>query len=225
MKQSKLFRLLFPFLIMSVPWIYLAFIWKDLPQTIPTHFGIDGTADKFGDKSEIVIAPIIMTVVGLFIYFILQNIHKIDPKKKYSAATSGVMSKIAVMVLVLLCAVTMFILYWTTRGKVEGMAAFFCGLSLFFAYIGNLMHSVKPNYFVGFRIPWALENEENWTKTHRLASKIWFVGGILLAIISLLAGTRALIIIFICSVFLMTIIPVVYSYSIYKRSSALNKLK
>lgn len=225
MKQSKLFRLLFPVIIMSIPWIYLAFIWKDLPQTIPTHFGIDGTADKFGDKSEIVLAPVIMTVVGLLLYFILQNIHKIDPKKKYSAATSGVMSKIAVMVLVLLSAVTMFILYWTTKGKVEGMAAFFFGLSLFLAYIGNLMHSVKPNYFVGFRIPWALESEENWTKTHRLASKIWFTGGILLAVVSLLAGTKALLIIFISSVFLMTIIPVIFSYSIYVRSSALNNKK
>lgn len=65
MKQSKLFRLLFPLLIMSIPWIYLAFIWKGLPQTIPTHFGIDETADKFGNKDEIVLAPIIMTVVGL----------------------------------------------------------------------------------------------------------------------------------------------------------------
>ncbi len=225
MKQSKLFQLLFPLLVMSIPWIYLSFIWKDLPQTIPTHFGIDGTADKFGNKNEIVVAPIIMTVVGLFMYFILQNIHKIDPKKKYSAATSAVMSKIAVMVLVLLSAVTMFILYWTTKGKVEGISAFFCGLSLFFAYIGNLMHSVKPNYFVGFRIPWALESEENWTKTHRLASKIWFIGGILLAVISLLAGTKALVIIFISSIFLMTIIPVIYSYNIYKRSAASNNTK
>ncbi len=127
------------------------------------------------------------------------------------------MSKIAFAVIVLLAAVTMFILYWTIKGRVEGIPAFFCGLSLFFAYLGNLMHSVKPNYFVGFRIPWALENEENWTKTHRLASKIWFTGGISLAIFSLLAGSNILLlIVFFCTVFLMTIIPVIYSYNLYR---------
>ncbi|MBL0181146.1 MAG: SdpI family protein [Chitinophagaceae bacterium] len=221
MKQSKLFQTLFPFIVMAIPWIYLSFIWKDLPQTIPTHFGIEGTADKFGNKNEIFLAPIVMTVVGIFMYFLLKNIYNIDPKKKYSATTSAIMSKIAIVVIVLLSAVTMFILFWTVKGKVEGMPAFFCGLSLFFAYLGNLMHSVKPNYFVGFRIPWALESEENWTKTHRLASKIWFTGGILLAIFSLLASIKVLIIVFISSVFIMTIIPVVYSYKIYRQSTKL----
>jgi uncharacterized membrane protein len=221
MKQSRLFQLLFPFMIISIPWVYMAFIWKDLPQTIPTHFGIDGTADKFGDKIEIIIAPIIMTLVGIFIYFLLKNIYKIDPKKKYSATTSEVLSKIAVLSIIILSGVTTFILYWTLKGKVEGITLFFCGLSLFLAYIGNLMHSIKPNYFVGFRIPWALENEENWTKTHRLASKIWFIGGILLAIFSLVSGTKTLLVVFISSVLVMTIIPVIYSYRIYRRSSKL----
>lgn len=219
MKQSKVFQLLFPLLIMSVPWIYLSFIWKDLPQTIPTHFGIEGTPDKFGNKHEIVVAPIIMTVVGLFIYFLLQNIHKIDPKKKYSSTTSAIMSKIALVVVVLLAAVTVFVLYWTVKGKVEGIPLFFCALSLFFAYMGNLMHSVKPNYFVGYRVPWTLENEENWKKTHRLASKVWFGGGIALAIFSLLATQEVLLfIVFFAGTMLMTIIPGVYSYRLFKRS-------
>lgn len=81
MKQSKLFQTLFPFIVMAIPWIYLSFIWKDLPQTIPTHFGIEGTADKFGNKNEIFLAPIVMTVVGIFMYFLLKNIYNIDPKK------------------------------------------------------------------------------------------------------------------------------------------------
>jgi len=219
MKQSKLFYLLFPFIIMLIPWVYLAFIWNELPQTIPTHFGISGAPDKFGPKNEIILAPLIFTVIGVLQYFILKNIYKIDPKKKYTAATSSILSKLSIVIILLLCAVSVFICYWTLKGKAEGMPLLFCGLSLFFAYIGNLMHSIKPNYFVGFRLPWALENEENWRKTHHLASKIWFTGGIILAITSLLLSSAILIIVYMISILVMVLIPVFYSYNLFRQST------
>ena len=146
----------------------------------------------------------------------------IDPKKKYSATTSAVLSKLAVVTIILLCGVSLFICYWSLKGKVQGMPILFCCMSLFLAYIGNLMHSIKPNYFAGFRVPWALENEDNWRRTHQLASKIWFWGGIALAVISLLVKLEAFIIIFISSILIMTIIPVIYSYRIYRKSTTGN---
>lgn len=219
MKQSKLFYGLFPFIIMAIPWVYLAFIWNELPQSIPTHFNISGKPDKFGAKNEIILAPLIFTIIGVLVYFLLRNIHKIDPKKKYSSATSSVLSKIAVVILIFFCVVSLFICYWSLQGKIEGLPLLFCGLSLFLAYIGNLMYSIKPNYFAGFRVPWTLENEENWRRTHQLASKIWFAGGIILAIASLLLPLKALIIVFLISLFVMILIPVFYSYNIYKEST------
>lgn len=219
MKQSKLFYHLLPFIVMAIPWIYLVFIWNELPQSIPTHFGISGEADKFGPKNEIIIAPLTFTVVGILTYFILRNIHKIDPKKKYTSTTSSILSKISVAIIILFCAVSLFLCYWTLKGKTAGLPLLFCALSLFLAYIGNFMHSIKPNYFAGFRVPWTLENEENWRMTHQLASKIWFTGGIVLAITSLLLPFKVFVIVFIISVFVMTLIPVFYSYNMYRAST------
>ena len=218
MKQSKLFHLLFPLVALSIPWIYIALIWNQLPQTIATHFDISGAPDKFGARNEIIYGPIITTVVGIFMYFLLLNIHKIDPKKKYTATTAGVLSKIAVITLLLLCGVSMMMCYSALRGRIEGLPLLFCGISLFFAYMGNLMHSIKPNYFAGFRVPWALENEENWRKTHQLASKIWFAGGVALAIVSLLLNVKILVFVFMGGVLIMTIIPALYSYNLYRQS-------
>jgi uncharacterized membrane protein len=219
MKQSKLFHLMFPFTMLAIPWVYLAYIWDRLPQTIPVHFGLDGLPDRFGNKRELIWIMIILTAVALLIYFLLMNIHKIDPKKKYTASTSGVMKKISMVIIILLSFLSVFILYSTLHAKTTGMPLLFCGLSLFLAYLGNLMHSIKPNYFAGFRIPWTLENEDNWKKTHRLASKIWFAGGIILAVISLLLPVKLVIIVFLVAVLIMSIIPVVYSYRLFKSSS------
>ncbi len=219
MKQSKILYLLFPFVMMAIPWVYLAYIWNDLPQTIPTHFGINGLPDMFGDKLEIMIAPAILGIVGLLIYFILQNLHKIDPKKKYTPGNSAIMKKLSVLMVILLSFVSLLIVYSSLKGKITGMPLLFCGLSLFLAYIGNLMHSIKPNYFAGIRVPWTLESEDNWRKTHQLASKIWFAGGIILALLSLVLDLKILFIVFMICIFAMSAIPIIYSYALYKESS------
>jgi uncharacterized membrane protein len=39
---------------------------------------------------------------------------------------------------------------------------------------------VRPNYFVGIRTPWTLENPETWRATHRLGGRLMFFGAILL---------------------------------------------
>lgn len=219
MKRSKLFYVIFPFFMMAVPWIYLAFIWDDLPQIIPTHFGINGAPDNFGQKNEILIIPSVFSVLGILMYLIMRNIHKIDPKKKYKATTAAVLSKLAVITIVFLCVVSLFVFRWTLKGHVEGLQVLLCAMGLFFSYIGNLMYSIKPNYLAGFRVPWVLENEENWRKTHQLASKIWFTGGIVLAITALILKLKMLMIVFMAAVFIMTLIPVLYSYNVYRKSS------
>jgi len=218
MKQSKLFNLLFPLIIMAIPWIYLAFIWNELPATIATHFGISGKPDEYAPKNNILLIPAIFTAVAIGVYFLLRNIYKIDPKRKYSATTSSVLNKISVVMVILFCAVSIFVIYWTLHGRVEGLNILFCGISLFLAYVGNLMHSIKPNYFAGFRLPWTLENEDNWRKTHQLASKVWFICGIAMAIVALLVSNKALIFVFMAGILIMVLIPGIYSYKLYKRS-------
>jgi len=47
-----------------IPIVY----YYQLPEKIPLHFGADGTADRFGDRSSIWLVPIIgcIMVIGLF---------------------------------------------------------------------------------------------------------------------------------------------------------------
>jgi len=52
-------------------------------------------------------------------------------------------------------------------------------LGFAFAGMGIYMPKLKQNYYAGFKLPWTLESEENWNATHRLAGKIWPVGGLL----------------------------------------------
>jgi uncharacterized membrane protein len=97
-------------------------------------------------------------------------------------------------------------------------------LGLLFVFLGNYMHNVKPNYFVGIRIPWTLHDEDNWKKTHRLAGGIWFAGGLIIAACSLFTSLRTANIIMQMMLAIMIIIPIGYSYSIFKQKKASNTL-
>ena len=92
-------------------------------------------------------------------------------------------------------------------------------LGLFFAGLGNLMHSIQPNYFVGMRLPWTLENPDNWRKTHQLTGKLWFGGGLLIAVSSFFLSEQTAMFLMLSTILVICLIPVVYSYRMYKNSA------
>ena len=126
----------------------------------------------------------------------------------------------AVVIIILLCAVSLLICHWTVKGKVEGLGVLFCIMGLFLAYIGNLFHSIKPNYFAGLRLPWTLESEDNWRMTHQFASKIWFAGGLLLAILALILPVKPLIFTFMGIMLVLVLVPAWYSYDLYRKNNS-----
>ena len=83
---------------------------------------------------------------------------------------------------------------------------------------GNVLGKVTRNFFVGIRTPWTLANEEVWYRTHRLAGKLFVVAGLLVVTTSLAGlGTWTIFV----SVGLATLVPVVYSYVIYRKLEGL----
>lgn len=221
MRKHTLLRWTFVFVISLVPWIYLLSIWDSLPERIPVHFGIDGTPDKYGQRNEVFIGPAICTVLSILVYLLLTNIYKIDPKRRVQKQPE-VFLKIAMVVVVFISCMSIIILNWTASRRTVGLNLVLVMMGLLFAYMGNILHSIKPNYFAGFRLPWALESEENWKATHLLAGKIWFAGGILIAVLALFIKPIIMFFVMMGIVLVMAIIPTVYSYRMFVRSKQIN---
>ena len=201
-----------------VPIAYLAVIWPSLPEKMAIHFDLKGTADRYGSKTELLVMVAVFSAMCIGIYFLLSNIYKIDPKK-YAADNKDRLHRMGFAIAVFMAALSCFIIYSTSRGSMEmGMRYVFAGVGLLLCLIGNYMHTIKPNYFAGIRLPWTLNNEDNWRKTHLLAGKLWFVGGLVIAILCfLLPDAVAMILFFILTVVLI-LVPVIYSYRLYKKN-------
>lgn len=70
---------------------------------------------------------------------------------------------------------------------------------------------------MGIRTPWTLENEEVWKKTHQFGGKLWFVGGLLIVLLSLLVKESYVAFLFLGITAIICIVPIVYSYLEFKK--------
>lgn len=90
------------------------------------------------------------------------------------------------------------------------------GFGLLFLLIGNYMPKIRQNWVMGIRVKWTMENEENWSVTHRFGGKVWVAAGLVCMIGSLLP-TEAMAVIFPVTIIAAAVIPCFYSYLYYKK--------
>ena len=211
--------------ILLAPMAYAAIVWNKLPEKVPLHYNLQGEADRYGSKSELLILLGVMFLLNVGVYFLLTNLHRIDPKKKQSLENLPRMKRLAFLICMFLSAISCLIVFTSQHSiaKFESKLVV-AGVGLLFTFIGNYMYNIKPNYFAGIRTPWALENEENWRLTHKLAGKMWFAGGLILAGVAFLIPEKFAFIVLIVITLIISIIPIVYSYRIYARHKKINQV-
>jgi uncharacterized membrane protein len=219
--MKKSLTILLQLLIALCPVIYFLIISNSLPASLPIHYNIDMIADKYGSKTELVGVLAVMFFISIGSSLLLLNISKFDPKQRY-AETSPLMVKFSWTVVVFLALISAFIVY-QTASYVKTNSSSFSGkyiifaVCLLFTVIGNFMNNIKPNYFVGIRTPWNLEDPDNWRKTHHFSSKIWFFGGLILFVLTLLFPVEYVIFIFLIGLIPMVLVPFWYSYKLFKK--------
>ena len=189
------------------PMIVGLILWNKLPIEIPTHFGINGEADGYSSKYFAVFGlPLMMLAFHILCIFAT----KADPK------TKGLSDKVFTLVLYIIPAVSLLMcamIYPVALGnnvQVGTVTIIFMGL--LFVISGNYLPKCKQSYTVGIKLPWTLEDAENWNKTHALAGKLWFAGGLIIIATSFLESP----VIFFAITVVMIIVPTVYSYLLYK---------
>jgi uncharacterized membrane protein len=213
MKNKSLTLLMI--LLAILPPGYLYWVYPSLPPTIPTHFGFDGQANGYSDKPTIIWITLFISFLSVGSYFLIKNLSRIDPKRT-AAMGSANLQKIAVAVVALLSAVMIIILYSSVHGNFS-FNFFNPIMGMFFIVVGNLMYNIKPNYFVGIRIPWTLENPDNWRATHHLGGKLWVAGGIFILISALFFKGRTNELLFMVTTAILVLVPIIYSFVYFRK--------
>ena len=202
--------------IVLLPFLYLAYVWNQLPSEVPLHWNIKGEVDRYGDRSELILIPIL---TSLLIYLIFLAVPYIDPKKQIQKMGKKY-DTLKWIITTFMSVLALFIIYTAKNQSIANPNYILLLCGVLFIIFGNYFKTIKANYFIGIRTPWTLENEAVWKETHKLGGKIWFAGGLLIILSSLIFDEQTNFIIFMTIIAVMVLVPVVYSYLLFRKQKA-----
>ena len=211
--MNKFLKELILWVLIVIPFIYLAMVWENLPAKVPTHFDLAGNPNDWSEKTSL---PYMIAAMGIGSYLLMLLIPYFDPKKKIAQMGDKYYSLRFIMTL-FMSVISFYLLYVSNKGEINPNLLIAL-VGAFYAVLGNYLQSVKPNYFIGIRTPWSLENEETWRKTHRLGGKLWLTGGLLTMLIAFVVKSNTMLAITFGTVTaVVAIVPVVYSYLEFRK--------
>lgn len=201
-------------LLLIIPFGVSAYLWNDLPDTVPTHFNMKGEADGWGPKW---VNALMFPAIALGTYLLLIIVPFIDPKKRIESRQKPI-AAIRIILSLFFVFMYVFVMSESMGTDINFSIYLQVGIGLLFLVLGNYMHSIKQNYFIGVRTPWTLENEEVWKRTHRLTAKVWTVGGLIMMIAPItLSNAVVYWTVFGVVTTVLVLVPIIYSYVIFER--------
>lgn len=185
-------------------------LYPQLPDQIATHWGFDNEPNGWSGKAFAVFGlPGLMAAINLIMPLALAA----DPKNQNM---SPVLLKICLwtmpVVSVLCSAMTLMYALGYEVNIVQFVPAL---IGVLFIFIGNYLPKTKQSYTMGIKLPWTLNSEENWNRTHRLGGFLWVLGGVAFIVLSIFRWWNLYV--FFAILFVMVIVPSVYSYLLYRK--------
>ena len=205
--------------IVLLPFVYLAYIWNSLPESVPLHWNLKGEIDDWGSKYSLIGLVFLLPVLT---YILMLVVPKIDPKKRIESMGRKYYQFKFILV-AFMSVLSLFIIHISKNQKLSSPNMIVILVGVLFVLMGNYFKVIKQNYFIGIKTPWTLESEEVWKLTHILAGKMWVIGGIVIVICCLIFPENLNIYFLVSITTLISIVPIVYSYLIYKKLKNTNQ--
>lgn len=187
-------------------------VFQYLPERVPTHWNVAGEIDGWGGRWSLFLPSAITILISLLLYFM----PSFDPKG-VNIKRSGKGYPLIMISTALLMAVLLVITIYSGLGYATPVDKIIpVSIGIMFIIIGNYLPQAKQNYSYGIRLPWTLNNEEVWTKTHRIGGIVFAIDGLLFILGIFLPPPYNFIVPF-AGLFIGLCYTGIYSYYTYKK--------
>ena len=208
MIKKNLKTMIITSIVILAPIVAGLILWDKLPAEVPTHFGQDGTPDGWSPKEFAVFG---LPLLLLAVHWICVAFTGADPKNKnISDRMAMLVLWICPVVSIVGCGST-YLYVLDSSINTTSIGILFLGCA--FMIIGNYMPKMKQSYTIGIKIPWTLNSEENWKRTHRLGGYMYMLSGI----VTLIAGFIQQFWLVPVALIIAIIISTAYSFILYKK--------
>ena len=199
-------------IITLLPMLAGLILWDRLPEKLPMHFNAAGEVDGWSSKAFGVFGLPMILVAAQWLCTL--GSLKMDPKAE------NLEGKVFGLVLWIIPVLSVFmhvLVYCTALGmemNVQIIVPLVMGLLL--TIIGNWLPKCKQTYTLGIKLPWTLDNEDNWNRTHRFAGPVWVTCGLVIMLCSLIGG--AFLWVMLAAFVVMIAAPTLYSYLLFRKA-------
>jgi len=203
----------FPMLMVIIAIVASFYFYFHMPAVVPTHWNLAGQPNQWSPKA---FAAFFFPGLIAGIYLLMVFLPSIDPKKERYEQFARTFHLIKGLLIFVFTAIYFIASLNAIGYNIPVNTTLPAIIGVLFLILGNYMGKLKPNWFIGIRTPWTLSNEEVWNKTHRLGGKLFILAGLVM-ILQAFIPLGSQIPFFIVFILLAAIVPIVYSYVIYKR--------
>jgi uncharacterized membrane protein len=183
-----------------------------LPAQVPTHWDLAGHVNGYSSRLvAVALVPAMAVVIGM-LGIVLPAV---SPRGFRFDGTATAFHEAMLATIGLLVAIHFLVLRAAITATAPSVGLIFALIGALMVVLGILIGKVPKNFFMGIRTPWTLANDEVWTRTNRLGGRLMILGGVGLTACSPFGYFAAPALLAV--VLLAAVIPVVYSYVLYRR--------
>ena len=166
--------------LLALPFALAAAWWDSLPATVVSHWDIHNQPDGWMPKAP---GLLLLPVLNIGLCGLIAVLPRIDPRLRRNPDAArprqrrlwqmfrlAFSAQLTVLALVIIVA---------AAGWRVDIGRVCCdSLLVLLAVIGNFLGNIEPNYMMGIRTPWTLEDANTWRATHRLGGPVMVFGSL-----------------------------------------------
>ena len=187
-----------------------AFLYPRLPDPMPSHWDLQGHVNGTMSKPwGAFFGPLMTLALWLFLGFL----PRISPRG-FTVEFPRAYDAIRTVTVAFMAVIAIVVPLQAAGSHVDLSRVVIGGTGVLLAVIGNFLSKTTRNFWVGIRTPWTLASDEVWLRTHRLGAKVFVIGGIAVSVCGLVGAPMPILLVVLL---VPGLVPIVYSYVIYRR--------
>ena len=201
---------LIPFAVCLLPFAIGAVFYGRMPEQMATHFDFNFQPNDYSSREFALFGiPAFMTAIFVLCVGMLE----VDPKKRGMDDRLKTITRWIVPILSII--VQCITISYALDDSLNLVRFIPILVGVLILLIGNYLPKCRQNYTMGIKLPWTLNSEENWERTHRFGGKMYVIAGLCMILAAFFSGYVSTIIFALSLV--ACFIPAIYSFALYNK--------